>query len=152
MDEASAQASAGWRYDEPYGLYNPGVDETDEVVQGFLDPANGYYAVSDAQGELVAYCCFGPDARVPGGDYEADALDVGMGTRPDLTGQGCGHALIMAVLDQGQREFEPRAFRATVAAFNTRALRLCERAGLRPVQTFQRASDGRAFTILIREE
>lgn len=27
----------------------------------------------------MGYCCFGTDARVPGGDYSADALDIGLG-------------------------------------------------------------------------
>jgi GNAT superfamily N-acetyltransferase len=61
-------------YDGPYAAYNCPADEVDDFVRGILDPDNHYYAVRDEGGGLVGYCCFGPDARVPGGEY-ADAAD-----------------------------------------------------------------------------
>jgi len=152
MDEASARAISGWRYDAPYDVYNPGSDSIEEMVQAFLDPEYAYYATTDERGDLVGYCCFGPDGRVPGGEYKADALDVGMGMRPDLTGQGRGLTYINAVLGFGRRAFAPMAFRVTVAEFNRRALRMCERAGFRPMQRFQRRQDNKAFVVLVRHE
>lgn len=151
MDEDGARTIVTWRYDAPYDLYNPTSGQVEKDVENFLDSRNAYHVVTNEQGDLVAYCCFGPDAQVSGGDYTTQALDVGMGTRPDLMGQGRGHDLITAVLDFGQDTFAPSAFRATVAAFNQRALRLCERAGFRPVQTFQREQDGRAFVVLLTD-
>jgi len=150
MDEASARAILAWRYDAPYTLYNADPGNIEEDVQVFLNPQNAYYSITHEHGDLVAYCCFGAEARVPGGDYGADALDVGMGVRPDLTGQGRGLTYITAVLGFARRTFAPRGFRVTVAEFNERALRVWERAGFRPVQTFRRAQDGRAFVVLSR--
>jgi len=49
------------------------------------------------------------------------------------------------------RTFPPTAFRVTVAEFNKRAQRVWEKAGFRPVQTFQRSGDGIPFVILARE-
>jgi len=45
-----------------------------------------YVAVLDARDEMIAFRCFGPEARVLGGAYFEDALDMGGGLRPDLTG------------------------------------------------------------------
>jgi ribosomal-protein-alanine N-acetyltransferase len=152
MDEASARTVPEWRYDEPYDIYNIAPDNIEEEVQLLLDPQNAYHTISNEDGDLVACCCFGPDGQVPGGDYSAAALDIGLGVRPDLTGQGHGLEYVNAVLDFARRTFPPTAFRVTVAEFNKRAQRVWEKAGFRPVQTFQRAGDGRPFVILAREE
>ena len=148
MDEASARRIQAWHYDGPYALYDIGPSK--EALQAFLDPQNAYHAIDDGAGGLVAYACFGPDARVRGGDYEADALDVGLGLRPDLTGHGHGLALVEAILDFARGAFAPTAFRLTVAAFNQRALCVYERAGFQAVQTFAHTGNGKLFVVLVR--
>jgi len=152
MDETSALAIHAWRYEPPYDAYNADPGGADAFVEAFLDPRYAYHTVTDARGDLVGYCCFGLDARVPGGDYSADALDVGLGMRPDLTGQGCGSCFLTAVLGFARQAFAPLAFRLTLAVFNQRALKVYERAGFRVVQTFRRSTDGAAFSVLAREE
>jgi len=149
MNKVNARAILNWRYDAPYDLYNPDSDNVEEDVQAFLDPKNAYYTITDRHGDLVAYCCFGPDAQVQGGDYTTAALDIGLGMRPDLTSQGHGLTYVNAVLDFARRTFTPTALRITVAEFNKRALRVWEKAGFRPVQTFQREQDGRTFVVLM---
>jgi len=71
--------------------------------------------------------------------------------RPDLTGQGRGLTFVSAVLDFARRTFTPTAFRVTVAEFNKRALRVWEKAGFQPGQTFQRSRDDMPFVVLGRE-
>jgi RimJ/RimL family protein N-acetyltransferase len=149
MDQARAREILTWRYEAPYDVYNPDPDKHQDWVQAFLDPRNAYHAIMDAEGELVAYCCFGPDARVPGGDYDQEALDIGLGARPDLTGQGRGHTFASAVLEFARTTFTPVAFRVTIAEFNHRALRVWEKIGFRPVQTFASSRSGRPFAVLV---
>ncbi len=84
--------------------------EVAEAVQFFLDPQNKYYRVVDEQGELVAFCCFGWDAQVPGGDYSADALDIGMQMRPDLIEQTDGLTYVETFLEFARRTFAPTTF------------------------------------------
>ncbi|MBN1978586.1 MAG: GNAT family N-acetyltransferase [Anaerolineae bacterium] len=151
MDEASAREILTWRYEPPYDIYNEDPDKAGPFVQTLLDPAYAYHTITDEDGELVGYCCFGADARVPGGDYSADALDVGLGMRPDLTGQGHGLDFFTAIFDFAQRAFAPQALRVTVAAFNRRAIRVYEKAGFERRQAFQRSGDGMAFVILVRQ-
>ena len=152
MSEPHARAILAWRYDPPYDIYDVGSGDREEAVQVLLDPQYAYYAILRAEGELAAYCCFGSDAQVPGGDYDTPALDVGLGVRPDLTGQGQGSAYAQAVLGFARHAFSPPAFRVTVAEFNERALRVWERAGFRRVQRFERRQEGRPFLVLVREE
>jgi RimJ/RimL family protein N-acetyltransferase len=150
MDETAARAIVTWRYEAPYDVYNLGVGDVDQEVRCFLDPANAYHAIVDSRGCLVAYCCFGPDARVPGGDYDNPALDVGLGMRPDLTGQGLGHTFVRAVLRFAHQELAPTEYRVTVAGFNERAQRVWTAAGFQPVQRFERTPDGMPFVVLTK--
>ena len=150
MDEAAARAIHTWRYEPPYDVYDLAAGPAEDLVRAFVDPQNAYHAIRDEGGELVGYCCFGPDARVPGGDYERQALDVGLGVRPDLTGQGRGAGFVQAVLDFAESRWAPAAFRVTVAEFNRRARRVWEQAGFRQVQRFGRRADAMPFVVLVR--
>jgi RimJ/RimL family protein N-acetyltransferase len=88
---------------------------------------------------------------VPGGDYSADALDMGGGLRPDLTGHGLGPQVMRAAMDFARVKFSPCAFRATVAEFNLRAQRACEKVGYVLTQHFVATHNGVPFVILIRD-
>ena len=137
-----------WSYDPPLDVYTAPPGERSGAVARMLDPQNHYFGVFSG-GELIAFCCFGPDARVPGGGYDADALDVGLGLRPDLVGVGLGRLLLDAVTAFADRSFGARPLRATVAAFNQAALRVCLAAGLERVSVF-RSDSGAEFVQLRR--
>jgi [ribosomal protein S18]-alanine N-acetyltransferase len=148
ISERDALAILGWRYAPPYDVYNHDPAEAEADLAVLLDPANGYYAITDEHDEPLGFCCFGPDARVPGGDYADDgSLDMGAGMRPDLTGRGTGGGFIATIVAFGQERYRPAAFRATVAAFNQRSIRACERAGFRQTARF-RGVRGQEFVIL----
>lgn len=151
MTANAARHILGWRYEAPYDLYNlePEGNPQHEVAY-FCDPQNRYYGIWHGE-RLLGFCCFGPEAQVPGGDYSSPALDIGIGIDPDLTGQGGGAAYVKAVLDFARQHFAPKTFRATIAAFNERAQRACRRNGLMPVQTFHHAKTQQPFIVLIGE-
>lgn len=152
---AEALAIGAWRYPAPYAVYDGHADP--ETLAELLDPANPYYAVlAGPDRDLWGYFCFGPPARV-GGDrfaalYTPDALDVGLGLRPDLTGRGLGLDFLQTGLAFARERFAPARFRLTVAAFNRRALAVYERAGFRATRTFT-VEDGavhREFVVMLR--
>ena len=148
--EADARAILGWRYPGIYAVYNANPARLDAGIASLIDPANAYFAIFDADGVLCGFCCFGAEARVPGGEYaEPPALDVGLGMRPDLTGGGRGLDFFRAVLAEGARQYAPLRFRLTVATFNERARRVYERAGFRPVKTFRRGGERDALEFLL---
>jgi RimJ/RimL family protein N-acetyltransferase len=152
MTRADADAVAGWRYPHPYDFYELGH----EAVGELLDPDCGYLAVTGEDGSLVGYCCFGEAGRVAGaaraGLYDDDALDLGLGLSPDLTGRGLGLGFVLAVLEEGSRRFAPRHFRLAVAGFNRRAILVYERAGFAAGPTFTSPIDGNEvpFVLMVR--
>lgn len=150
MNEVSARSLVNWRYDAPYDFYNINTDEIEKEVEYFTDPQNAYYAIMNETGELIGFCSFGLDGQVPGGDYSQEALDIGMGIRPDLTGQGNGVQTSEVVLDFASRRFDPDRFRVTVAAFNKRAQRVWQKLNFRAAHSFSREQDGEPFFILLR--
>jgi RimJ/RimL family protein N-acetyltransferase len=152
MTEDDARAILRWRYEPPYDLYNADPPAAPEDVANLTDAVNRYFSLRDSTGDLVAYICFGEEARVSGGDYSRDALDIGCGTRPDLTGKGLGPSIIEAAVRFGSTRYGATRFRATIAAFNQRALRASQKAGFVPVSAFDRPSDGLSFVILERQD
>lgn len=112
-----------WAYEGAWSVY--------DSEGGRLDPGMGYWAVVDGDGEaerLVGFGCLGEDARVPGLPVVDGVLDVGVGMRPDLVGQGLGPAFASTVLDFARDRGATR-LRAVVQDWNTRSLRLVERLG-----------------------
>ncbi len=152
MTPADVQTFIAWRYDPPYDIYNIIVtdQECEGLVSFYVDPANRAYAIDDEYGVIAAFCSFGADGQVPGGDYSADALDIGMGVRPDLTGQGLGQQFANAVIDFAQCVFTPPLLRVTIASFNLRAQRVWVKLGFRSIQEFQPSGDGMPFVIFTR--
>lgn len=148
MDAAAARAVVTWRYPPPYDVYN--IDDAPAAAAFLAGVGSGYYQLRDGAGELAAFCCFGAEARVPGGDYRTLALDIGIGVRPDLTGRGLGMRFLGAVIDFGLAQFAPELLRLTVAAFNARAIRLYERAGFRAAQRFHSIFAEREFILMTR--
>jgi [ribosomal protein S18]-alanine N-acetyltransferase len=144
ITDAEAVVASTWRYRAPYSIY----DNEPADRQRFLVPEYRYHAVLSAN-DLIGYCCFGPDARVAGGSYPTDALDIGAGMRPDLVGRGHGRAFLTAILHFAATTYSPRAFTATVAAFNQRALSLCRSVGFAEQSRFVSSGDDpREFVIL----
>jgi RimJ/RimL family protein N-acetyltransferase len=150
MDEVNARALIDWRYEPPYDFYNIPASAI-ENLSFFVDPHNAYYSISREDGTFEAFCCFGADAQVPGGDYTTDALDVGWGMHPNLIGQGHGSAYVASILTFGQQTFAPARLRTTVAEFNIRSRRVCEKVGFHQVQVFSASADGMRFIILTRD-
>lgn len=151
INEESARIILSWRYDESLEFYNPNLCEIEETVQEFLNPENAYYSIFNNRDRLVAYCCFGADARVKGGNYTIEALDIGFGMDPNLTRRGITFRIINTVFDFAKNNFSTTLFRVTVAEFNKQALRICKKAGFRQVEKFQRGEDGIYFLILALE-
>ncbi|HEU5055732.1 MAG TPA: GNAT family N-acetyltransferase [Kofleriaceae bacterium] len=140
---ADARDFASWRYD----------GDPDDPTR-YLDPTWAYRTVRDESGRAVGHCCFGADARVPGGCYaggDDQVIDVGGGLRPELTGRGRGSEFLAAVFAEAERIAPGARLRVTIAAFNQRALRLVRRLGFCEDERFTSAGpEGRAFVVLVR--
>lgn len=147
MDPERAVEAVGWLYPAPYDLYNVSPRDAADAAVFMAEAGSGYHAILNEVGEFIGFVCYGEEARVPGGDYRPEALDVGCGLHPHLTGQGLGPKVIRAALRFGRERLGARRFRATVAAFNLRAQRATARAGFRESARFERPSDGLQFVV-----
>ena len=108
---------------------------------------------ADEEDALIGFCCFGFEGQVPGGDYSQDALDVGIGMRPELTGQGLGYDFVAAVLAYAEKTYRPAAAtRHRLPCFNRRSQRVFEKHGFRRQSQFlSTTARPREYVILVKE-
>jgi RimJ/RimL family protein N-acetyltransferase len=146
-----------WRYEPPYDIYNmgsamPDAIELAEAIDYFLRPQYRFQVMlRQPAGELAAFCSFGQDGQVAGGDYSASAVDIGMGVHPQYTGRGLGTMFAGAAIDFALQNFDPPRLRVTIAEFNRRAQKVWERHNFVPVQRFRALYSKRPFIIYVRE-
>ena len=95
------------------------------------------------------FYCIGREAQIEGGDYSENAVDIGGGLRPEMTGSGFGGTFIRSG-SISLRLVGPNTIRATVA-FNLRVLKMCENAGFESVQRFRGPKDTE-FVVLMNGE
>lgn len=131
---------AAWHYEGQYSFYDPSADAEDlaELLDRETREAR-YFSAFDEAGSLVGYFSF---------RCEADEVVVGLGLRPDLTGRGLGLGFVDAGLAFARERFRPSRFRLSVATFNERAIRVYERAGFKPLRTFEHETNGGLYPFL----
>ena len=117
----------GWTYDEPYDFYNNELSP--EAVNEMLE--DSYFAVFDIDKWLVGFFCLGSTAQVPNDlyTYSQHYIDIGIGMRPEYTGQGNGTSFLTVVLSYINNTYGNLPKRLTVAKFNYRAIHLYEKFG-----------------------
>jgi [ribosomal protein S18]-alanine N-acetyltransferase len=123
MDDADARRISGWRYAPPYDFYDSTADPAD--LAELLDPQSRrdvYFSALDGENRLVGFFQY---------EKSGEAVDVGLGLRPDLTGRGLGAEFVLAGLAFARERFSPQSFTLSVATFNGRAIAVYERVGFR---------------------
>ncbi len=138
LTDADRHAIATWRYDGDLSIYDPGAGAAQLR-------APDHVALATEDGALLGYGTLGVEAQVPGGRYDAPAIDLGLGVRPDLVGAGRGAAFLRVLLDYAAAREPALTPRVTVAAANARATALVTGQGFVPTHRFTRGRDGRQF-------
>ena len=105
-----------WKYDGEYAFYDMTADPEDykEITSPELR-GDRYFSVFD-NGVLTGYFCI-------------DQGELGLGLRPDLTGQGRGGSFLAEILDFVRENYKFEKIRLSVASFNQRAIKVYKRAG-----------------------
>ncbi|MEO0455650.1 MAG: GNAT family N-acetyltransferase [Cyanobacteria bacterium P01_A01_bin.114] len=148
LEKDHALAILSWKYASPYDYYNFDPDTFQEDLCYLLDSRNAFFAILNRHRELEGYCSFGTDGQVPGGNYSAEALDIGMGIRPDLVGQGFGRRYAQAVSKYGATQYGGQQLRVTIAGFNQRAQRVWAQLGFERVETFVKIGSEAVFVVM----
>jgi [ribosomal protein S18]-alanine N-acetyltransferase len=146
LQRRDAETVASWRYDGPWSVYDPHPGDDP------LSAAVGYDAVVDDAGALVGFVCTGQEARVPGLAGKDGVIDIGVGMRPDLVGQGLGRTFGAVVLDHVRARCGDLPLRAVIQSWNERSLRLAKGLGFRQTGTHRCVQAGHevSYVVLIR--
>ncbi|HEX8036439.1 MAG TPA: GNAT family protein [Ktedonobacterales bacterium] len=138
-----------WHYDGPYAFYDMsllvllGVVAVQWVLRSIRQlEFYGAYAERGGREQLIGVFSF---------LRHGNTIEIGLGLRPDLTGQGIGLPFVLAGLEYARTHSAPKRFQLIVAAFNTRAIRVYERAGFTPVRTFTDYHRGRPYAAILME-
>lgn len=129
-----------WHYDGAYSFYNMTADEED--LAEFLDSESredAVFAVSE-KGEVVGFFSVSEAAD--------RTYDVGLGMRPDLTGEGRGTDFLNAGLEFTCTRFNPKRITLSVATFNQRAISLYRKNGFKDMDTVMQATNGSTYEFL----
>ena len=140
MKEEDAHQIASWHYEAPYDFYD--MDQDPDDLAELLHPPSWqgtYYSAFNEKNELVGSFVFKQNDQ---------ALEIGLGLRPDLTGKGLGLAFLNAGMIFAQEQFSVRNWSLNVATFNKRAIRLYEQAGFTPLNTFMHQTNGGEYEFL----
>jgi uncharacterized protein YhfF/RimJ/RimL family protein N-acetyltransferase len=132
--DSDIRVFAAWRYDAPHDVYDISMSASDAITY-FSDPDVHCNTLLDGT-DVVGFCTFGNDARVPGGNYDEAGLDIGLGIDPARTGLGEGHRFVAAVVGHAAAAFGPRQLRVTIAVGNVRATRVWSGAGFTEISRF----------------
>lgn len=140
-----------WRYDGPFAFYNNREEFWEENILAMTKGC--HIAFLEPSGQLAGYFGFGEDGRIPTvekGVYNEPLLDISLGLRPDLCGQGNGLAFVQQGIRYAEEVLGEKGLRLSVAAFNERAIRVYKRAGFQTAQQVTNAYFKNAFYIMVR--
>ena len=130
-----------WKYDGEYAFYDMTADPEDyeEIVTPELR-GDRYFSVFSGDG-LIGFFCVEQAEGTP---------EIGLGLRPNLTGQGRGTAFLNEILQFVRENYTFEKIRVDVASFNQRAIKVYERAGFVKTETCQVHTNGgiHEFTVM----
>ncbi len=139
MTEEEAEEVISWRYPGEYSFYDMERDVEDLAELRAAHVREAKYFSALQQGDLIGFFDF---------EVDGDVVEVGLGLRPDLTGQGLGDPFLKAGLEFARTYFAPERFRLRVAAFNRRAIALYERSGFVVTGTYVHDFYGTSYDFL----
>lgn len=135
MDPVAAQDIADhWKYPPPYDFYDATADPED--YDEFVNPASWpdffYKAVQSV--DVLGFLTLSLDAG---------RGEMALGLRPDLTGRGLGLVDMEACIEQAKRDLPgEHQLKLSVATFNSRAIRVYEKAGFSVRRTYMQETNG----------
>ncbi|PDY46568.1 GNAT family N-acetyltransferase [Bacillus pseudomycoides] len=135
--EQAEEIAFKWHYEDKYSFYDMEADQEDLVE--FLDPkirGETTFAVSE-NNRLVGFFSFNK--------VDIHTVDIGLGMKPNLTGNGLGLVFIKAGLVFCEKKDQPKYITLSVATFNQRAINVYKKAGFEAVGTFIQETNGSRF-------
>ncbi|PGU03359.1 MULTISPECIES: GNAT family N-acetyltransferase [Bacillus cereus group] len=141
MTQKEAEEIAyNWHYEREYSFYDMEADQED-LAEFLHDESRGDHTFSVKEnGILIGFfsCC----------KINNRTLDIGLGMRPDITGNGLGLQFVKAGIDFSKENYDCDYITLSVAAFNKRAVKVYKKVGFEAVGTFIQKTNGGSFEFL----
>lgn len=138
LSEADAIDITHWRYEPPYDAYNlPPWEKLKARRQYFADALTRreqFMSICDANGLMIGFVQYA---------WKEACLRIGLGIRPDCTGQGLSAPFMELVVREARRRAPWQELELHVATWNKRAIRAYKKAGFVVTSTLQRRIEGR---------
>ena len=143
MEQSEAlEIAERWKYDGEYAFYDMMADPEDyEEIVTPEKRGNRYFSVFDGD-DLTGFFCVEQD----GADVE-----IGLGLRPGLTGQGRGKAFLEEILRFVRENYSFEKIKLDVVSFNQRAIKVYERAGFLKTGTAKVSTNGGVYDFVLME-
>lgn len=138
--EEAREIAYNWHYEGEYSFYDMEADMED--LEEFLnDELRGdtTFVVQDNK-VLVGFFSFRK--------IDNQTVEIGLGMRPDRTGNGLGLKFVKAGLAFSEKKYHPKYMTLSVAAFNKRAIKVYKKAGFEAVGTFVQETNGGRYEFL----
>ncbi|WP_216378137.1 GNAT family N-acetyltransferase [Arcanobacterium phocae] len=142
MDQKDAMEIANlWKYPDQYSFYDmtEDVDDYNEIV----DPKQreNYFSIKE-NGSLIGYFVV---------DSNDDSVTLGLGMRPELTGQGKGESFLNYIISFIVKKYKPTKIKLSVVDFNKRAMKVYKKCGFKETGTSMLPSNGSVFNFVHME-
>lgn len=133
-----------WKYGGVYSFYDMTADWEDyeEFVDEDRRNANDHYQAM-AGGGLAGFFCVVQDGPV---------IEIGLGLRPDLCGNGLGKGFVSQVVGFIEARYRFDKLVLHVAAFNQRAVKVYRSCGFQDVKVIEQSSNGGVYEFLVMEK
>ncbi|WP_261384286.1 GNAT family N-acetyltransferase [Planococcus sp. CPCC 101016] len=134
------EIAANWHYAGEYSFYDMDADQED--LQAFLDQKmrKESYFIIKQNNEVIGFYSF-----IPVGN---NTIDIGLGMKPNLTGNGKGFEFLKVGLDFAKSKYDPEQIILSVATFNKRAIKVYKKIGFKEVEYFMQTTNGGNFEFL----
>ena len=140
--EQAEDIAFNWHYDAEYSFYDMEADKEDLVE--FLDSKkrgdSNFVVTKDKENNIIGFFSFNT--------VDINTIDIGLGMRPNLIGNGNGLEFLKAGLEFAKSKYTPQKITLSVATFNQRAIKVYRKIGFEDIDTFMQDTNGDSFEYL----
>ena len=139
MNFADAHNISSWHYPDDYSIYD--VDADPQLQSAIYDEKNWgtkLFSVFNGGDQLIGILSFEYDAS-------KQYVELGLGLKPELVGQGMGQSFAEACVHLVQVFYPDTTIILHVACFNQRAIKVYERVGFGKTNIRERKINGKEY-------
>ncbi len=131
-----------WKYDGKYSFYNmtEDLEDYEEIISPLLRKSNYFQVIKN--NELFGFFVL---------EQAVDIVSMGVGIKPELTGNGFGLQFVLLILDYIKKNYSISTVRLGVAEFNIRAQKVYRKVGFIKTREYQQPTNGAVYTFIEME-